>query len=60
MIYNALWMTQRGDEAFYAMLRLNEGTFALDPNFRAESQVIQGSPEALLLEGMRRMDEDER
>lgn len=60
MIYNALWMTQRGEEAFYAMLRLTEGTFALDPNFKAESQVIQGSPEALLLEGMRRLDEDER
>lgn len=60
MIYNALWMTQRGEEAFYAMLRLNEGTFALDPNFKADSQVIQGSPEALLLEGMRRMDEEER
>lgn len=60
MIFNALWMTQRGEEAFYAMLRLKEGTFAMDPNFEAESQVIQGSPEALLLEGMRRLDEDER
>jgi hypothetical protein len=60
MIFNALWMTQRGEEAFYAMLRLKEGTFAMDPNFQAESQVIQGSPEALLLEGMRRLDEDER
>ncbi len=60
MIFNALWMTQRGEEAFYAMLRLQEGTFALDPNFTAESQVIQASPEALLLEGMRRLDEDEK
>jgi len=57
MIFNALWMNQRGEEAFYAMLRLQTGTFALDPNFRAEQQVIQGSPEGLLLEGMRRMDE---
>ncbi len=60
MIYNALWMSQRGEEAFYAMLRLQEGTFAMDPSFTAESQVIQGSPEALLLEGMRRLDEYER
>ncbi len=60
LIFNALWMTARGEEAFYIMLKLKEGTFALDPNFRAESQVIQGSPEALLLEGMRRLDEDER
>lgn len=59
LIYNALWMNQRGDEAFYAMLRLTKGTFALDPNFEADSQVIQASPEALLLEGMRRLDESE-
>jgi DNA-binding response OmpR family regulator len=60
MIVNALWMTLRGEEAFYAMLKLQEGTFALDPNFTADSQVIQASPEALLLEGMRRLDEDVR
>lgn len=60
MIFNALWMTLRGEEAFYAMLRLQEGTFALDPNFTADSQIIQASPEALLLEGMRRLDEDIR
>ena len=56
-IFNALWGRQRGEDAFYSMIALTEGTFALDPNFKAESQEIQGSPEALLLEGMRRMDE---
>ncbi|HSC88507.1 MAG TPA: HD domain-containing phosphohydrolase, partial [Polyangiaceae bacterium] len=60
MIWNAMWGTQRGEEAFYAMIGLVDGTFALDPNFRPESQVIQASPEALLLEGMRRMDEQQR
>ncbi len=60
LIFNALWMNLRGDEAFYAMLSLTSGTFALDPNFEADSQVIQASPEALLLEGMRRLDEGER
>jgi len=60
MIFNALWMSLRGEEAFYAMLALVEGTFAMDPNFKAESQVIQGSPEGLLLEGMRRLDEREK
>jgi response regulator RpfG family c-di-GMP phosphodiesterase len=59
-IYNALWATLRGEEAFYAMLKLNEGDFALDPNFTAPQQVIMDSPEALLLEGMRRMDEGAR
>lgn len=56
-IYNAMWGNQRGDEAFYAMLRLAQGDFNLDPSFRAPQQVIRESPEALLLEGMRRIDE---
>jgi response regulator RpfG family c-di-GMP phosphodiesterase len=59
-IYNALYSNLRGEEAFYAMLALNEGDFVLDPNFRAPQQVVQASPEALLLEGMRRQDESGR
>ena len=59
-VHNAMWGRQRGEDAFYAMLGLTEGTFALDPNFKAESQVITASPEALLLEGMRRQDEGAR
>jgi response regulator RpfG family c-di-GMP phosphodiesterase len=60
MMWNAMWGTLRGEEAVYAMLGLTDGTFALDPNFKADSQVIQASPEALLLEGMRRLDEQGR
>lgn len=56
-IYNALWGNQRGDEAIYTMLGLTQGEFVLDPNFKAPQQVIQETPEALLLEGMRRLDE---
>jgi response regulator RpfG family c-di-GMP phosphodiesterase len=59
-IYNAMWATLRGEEAFYAMLKLTEGDFALDPNSVAPQQVILDSPEALLLEGMRRLDEGQR
>ncbi len=59
-VWNAMWGSLRGEEAVYAMLGLNEGTFALDPNYKADSQVIQASPEALLLEGMRRLDEQTR
>ena len=59
-IYNALWASLRGEEAFYAMLKLEDGDFALDPNFQAPQQVIQANPEALLLEGMRRLDEASR
>jgi len=56
-VYNALWSSLRGEEAFYAMLGLKQGDFALDPNFTAPQKVIQESPESLLLEGMRRLDE---
>ena len=56
-VVDASWRDLRGEEAFYAMLRLVEGDFALDPSFRAAGRVIHQSSEALLLEGMRRMDE---
>jgi hypothetical protein len=59
-IYNALWGKLRGEEAFYAMLVIMDGDFVLVPNFRAPNRVIEHSPEALLLEGMRRMDEGGR
>ncbi|MFW5740462.1 MAG: DUF4388 domain-containing protein [Myxococcota bacterium] len=56
-IVNAMHGKLRGEEAFYAMLRLKDGEFALDPNFAPQAKVITESPEALLLEGMRRLDE---
>jgi response regulator RpfG family c-di-GMP phosphodiesterase len=59
-IYNALFGNLRGEEAFYAMLALSQGDFVLDPNFAAPQQLLQQSPEALLLEGMRRLDEAQR
>ncbi|HEX7669753.1 MAG TPA: DUF4388 domain-containing protein [Polyangiaceae bacterium] len=42
------------------MLTLTAGDFVLDPTFKAPQQVIRASPEALLLEGMRRLDESGR
>lgn len=57
MIYNALWANLRGAEAVYAMLRLADGEFSLDPNARAPQRLIPESPETLLLEAMRRLDE---
>ncbi len=56
-VVDAAWRETRGEEAFYAMLKLADGEFALDPSFRATARVIHQSSEALLLEGMRRMDE---
>jgi response regulator RpfG family c-di-GMP phosphodiesterase len=56
-VVNALWGELRGEDAFYAMLKLRDGEFGLDPSFRAQARVIHSSSEALLLEGMRRLDE---
>lgn len=56
-IVQAVWGNARGEEAFFAMLKLNDGEFGLDPAFKAPVRAIQVSSEALLLEGMRRMDE---
>ena len=56
-VVNAFWGELRGTNAFYALLRLPDGEFALDPSFKPGARVIQESSEALLLEGMRRLDE---
>jgi response regulator RpfG family c-di-GMP phosphodiesterase len=56
-VVNALWAELRGEEAFYAMVKLRDGEFGLDPTYQAQARIIQASAEALLLEGMRRMDE---
>jgi putative nucleotidyltransferase with HDIG domain len=60
MIFDASFGEAAQEEAFYDMLNLRDGDFELDPNFRPSEQVIQVSPESLLLEGMRRLDESGR
>ena len=56
-VVNAMWGKLRGAEAFYAMLSVLQGEFVLDPNFKPPEVLITESPESLLLEGMRRLDE---
>lgn len=56
-IVHALFGSQRGDVAFYAMLKLTEGDFAFDPNVKTTERTLAASTESLLLEGMRRIDE---
>jgi CheY-like chemotaxis protein len=56
-VADASWGALRGDAAFYAMIGLQDGEFALDPAFKPGARVIHQSAEALLLEGMRRLDE---
>jgi response regulator RpfG family c-di-GMP phosphodiesterase len=56
-IANAIIGDVTGADAFYALLKFEEGDFALDPGFTPPKRVMVESSEALLLEGMRRMDE---
>lgn len=56
-VAHAIFAKRRGADAFYALLRLTDGEFSLDPTFVPEMRVIEESAEALLLEGMRRLDE---
>lgn len=56
-VYDARCGSLEGEEAFYALLTLREGTFSLDPSFVPAQRVIHTSAEGLLLEGMRRLDE---
>lgn len=56
-IVNALFQKLYGEDAFYSMLRITEGAFALDPAFRPQSVTINAGTESLLLEGLRRVDE---
>jgi DNA-binding response OmpR family regulator len=59
-IYNAFFDNMRGDEAFFAMLKFRDGTFRLAPDFKAGDRVITMTAEMLLLEGLRRLDEENR
>jgi response regulator RpfG family c-di-GMP phosphodiesterase len=56
-IANAVIGTLSGADAFYAMVRFADGEFALDPSFVPPKRLVVESAEALLLEGMRRIDE---
>ena len=56
-IANAILGNLQGADAFYAMVRFTDGEFSLDPTFVPPKRLVAESAEALLLEGMRRMDE---
>ncbi len=56
-IFSAFFAGLENEEAIYAMLALPEGEFTLDPTFQPDKRKMNASTEALLLEGMRRIDE---
>lgn len=59
-IVDAVWHGLRGEDAFYAVVGVSRGTFTIDPTVAPPPKAIQASPEMLLLEGMRRLDEASR
>jgi response regulator RpfG family c-di-GMP phosphodiesterase len=56
-VVNAQTERKRGAGAFYELLALTEGRFTVDPSVKPKERLISESTEALLLEGMRRLDE---
>jgi DNA-binding response OmpR family regulator len=57
-IVDARWGEFEGEAAFYRLLALREdGEFSVDPDSAPGRTTIDTSPEALLLEGMRLLDE---
>jgi len=56
-IVNAYCGDKEGEEAFYEMIGWNEGDFKVDPDAEIGREAIKKPNEALILEGLRRLDE---
>ncbi|MEZ4225573.1 MAG: DUF4388 domain-containing protein [Polyangiaceae bacterium] len=59
-IVHAICQDKRSEEAFYELLTFAEGSFALEPGFKPSEDTITTSPDMLVLEGLRRLDERNR
>jgi response regulator RpfG family c-di-GMP phosphodiesterase len=59
-VVHAVFGELSGPAAFFDLLGLSEGSFELDPNFVPTAQTIESSTESLILEGLRRLDEQKR
>ncbi|MBI2412513.1 MAG: DUF4388 domain-containing protein [Deltaproteobacteria bacterium] len=56
-IIHAVYREFVGSEAFYQLLAWRDGEFEVEPDAASPEKTITGSPEGLILEGLRRMDE---
>lgn len=56
-VVHAAFGATEGEEAVYAILALEDGDFKFDGNAKPLKRSMKASVEALLLEGMRRLDE---
>jgi response regulator RpfG family c-di-GMP phosphodiesterase len=59
-IVDVSWRSLRGEEAFYALVGVETGQFKIDPSVAPQQETVRASPEMLLLEGLRRLDEAKR
>jgi response regulator RpfG family c-di-GMP phosphodiesterase len=59
-VVHAVFEELSGQTAFFGLLGLSEGSFELDPSFTPTVQTIDSSTESLILEGLRRLDEQRR
>jgi response regulator RpfG family c-di-GMP phosphodiesterase len=57
---HATYSDLEGAEAFYALLRVREGEFAIEHGVTAPLETVQERLEFLLMEGMRLLDEERR
>lgn len=60
MVFEASFGHAVGEEAVYTMLMLDDGTFSIDSSYVPTRNRVNVSAESLLLEGMRRIDEQRR
>ncbi|MFQ5736215.1 MAG: DUF4388 domain-containing protein [Thermodesulfobacteriota bacterium] len=56
-IVHAVYRDFTGTAAFYQLLAWRDGEFEVEPEAAPPERTIDGSPEALILEGLRRLDE---
>lgn len=59
-IIHAAYRDFTGPEAFYQLLSWKDGEFEVEPEAQAPEVTISDPPEALMLEGLRRLDEASR
>jgi len=60
MVHDAVIGDESGEEAFYAMLAIQEGNFRFMEGDVDKPRVIVGDTMGLLMEGLRRLDETEK
>ena len=56
-IVHAMYREFTGPEAFFQLLAWKDGEFEVEPDAQAPDRTISESPEGLILEGLRRLDE---